>query len=567
MRIKSSGWLFLLCLLVMPFLLLGQSQNSRSGDEAALEVLYQSTNGSGWANSTGWSASGMSLSDNIYGVTVATINGELRVTKIDLRHNGLTGSIAVPEIGNLKQMTLFAVYGNSLHSQIPPELMSLTKLEYLYLSLADPYGKLDTIYPHELAQQGGGDVHTGKYKHDENNIFVGTVAAPTNPSAMHLKWFILNWTDSDRRAADGISGIDPVFFNIPTLVGLQIANNNNLSEMPFPAGIVNMDNLENLALNLGNESPSDGWLSGSLPKGFGTLSHLRFARLNGHKNLTIDFDVIDLSSMSSLRNIVAPSCDIRGVFPDYFLDGTMPKLAMFNLNFPSGSGMTGQFPSFVATGDENHGYKVINIGYGNHISGAIPSSLWNRNYWSLINTEFHGNNLTSLGTADLTKLSNIRNLRFGDNNIGPEKWPNLAWGTDKLKDFTRADFSGNRYVFSNMLWKPSNGGGKTIFELYKAKATRQFNYGNQQPFGQSRTITISAGSTITIDDFDSVVTHPDNVYQWQKDGENIAGATSRTLTISSAKASDAGTYRLVVTNPGVPSLTLTSKPVELRVNY
>jgi hypothetical protein len=53
------------------------------------------------------------------------------------------------------------------------------------------------------------------------------------------------------------------------------------------------------------------------------------------------------------------------------------------------------------------------------------------------------------------------------------------------------------------------------------------------------------------------------VYQWQKDGSDIPGATSRSLTISGAGASDAGTYRLVVTNPGVPGLTLTSNPIKL----
>ena len=37
-------------------------------------------------------------------------------------------------------------------------------------------------------------------------------------------------------------------------------------------------------------------------------------------------------------------------------------------------------------------------------------------------------------------------------------------------------------------------------------------------------------------------------YQWQKDGANISGATNRTLTLSSVKRSDAGTYRVIVRN-------------------
>jgi len=121
-------------------------------------------------------------------------------------------------------------------------------------------------------------------------------------------------------------------------------------------------------------------------------------------------------------------------------------------------------------------------------------------------------------------------------------------------------------VFADMLWVPDeyNPNNKTIFELYSDHGFSSFRYGNQKPFGRSRTVRYSSGSTITLDDFEGVVTHKDNRYQWQKDGADIPGATNRTLTISGADGGDAGTYRLVVTNPNVPGLTLTSKPVTLQ---
>lgn len=40
-----------------------------------------------------------------------------------------------------------------------------------------------------------------------------------------------------------------------------------------------------------------------------------------------------------------------------------------------------------------------------------------------------------------------------------------------------------------------------------------------------------------------------NTYQWRKDGANIAGATSATLTLSNLTAASAGSYSVVVTNP------------------
>ena len=545
-------------LFLFPFTFEAQFLGSRSGDEAALEALYVSANGSNWSNNSGWSSSGMSLADNIYGVEVTTIDGELRVTAVDLHDNGLTGSIDVPEIGNLSKMRLFAVTFNNLNSRIPPELGSCTSLEYLYFSRSDDVEGKDT-FPHEHAQIGGGDVHVGKSKGSEGNVFTGPVP-PELGNLSNLKWFILNWTDSSEGATDGISSVPVELFNITTLEGLQIYDNNGISEMPFPEGIANMTKLDNLALGVEKAGNKTGWVTGSVPNGFGELANLRFVRLNENTKLTLDFDQVDLSGMTALRNFDIPFIDLKGTFPSYFLDGTLPNLKLFNMNFPqNGTGLTGQ----LSSGTSN--LIVLNVGYGNHIGGTIPSQLWN-DITGLINTEFYGNEITSLGTDDLTNLQRIRNLRFANNNIGPERWPTLAWGTSQLEDLSRIDFSGNRYVFENMLWKPANGGGKTIFELYQAQNLSSFSYGNQQPFGSSATLSVSAGGSLTIDNFESVVTHADNVYQWQKDGSDISGATDRTLTISGAEASDAGTYRLVVTNPGVPNLTLISEEISVQVN-
>lgn len=40
----------------------------------------------------------------------------------------------------------------------------------------------------------------------------------------------------------------------------------------------------------------------------------------------------------------------------------------------------------------------------------------------------------------------------------------------------------------------------------------------------------------------------DNQYQWQKNGQNIAGATSLTYTINNVKDTDAGSYKLIITS-------------------
>lgn len=65
-----------------------------------------------------------------------------------------------------------------------------------------------------------------------------------------------------------------------------------------------------------------------------------------------------------------------------------------------------------------------------------------------------------------------------------------------------------------------------------------------QPIAQSVVI----GNTTT---FSVVATgSPAPTYQWRKDGVNITGATSATLTITGASATNAGSYSVVVTNSG-----------------
>ena len=63
-----------------------------------------------------------------------------------------------------------------------------------------------------------------------------------------------------------------------------------------------------------------------------------------------------------------------------------------------------------------------------------------------------------------------------------------------------------------------------------------------QPVAQ----TVSAGSTVT---FSVIATGtPPLTYQWQKDGTNLPGATSATLTLTSVTTASGGNYRVLVSN-------------------
>lgn len=79
------------------------------------------------------------------------------------------------------------------------------------------------------------------------------------------------------------------------------------------------------------------------------------------------------------------------------------------------------------------------------------------------------------------------------------------------------------------------GAGGVIWEVGAARFTRQ---------PESRTVAV--GSSVTLSA--SAVGKEPLSYQWQKNGASIAGAKSRSFTISPAQITDAGNYRVVVSN-------------------
>ena len=542
-------------------------EGSREGDEAALEALYASLNN---PSLTGWGES-MSLDDEIEGVTVEEIDGEKRVTVINLRDKGLTGHIDVPEIGNLTELVTFAVYLNSLESPIPQELMNLANhsMKHCYLSMSDADDEVRTSYPHEATTTGSGNIHPGKTKGNEENVFTGTLPAPPDPPDAVLEWLYVSWTDSAELAEDGIDTIEPGIFDIPTLVGVQIYENTNVGAsgnyMEFP-DLTDMPNLRIFDVGGGTGTPWEeerhGYFTGNVGDKLDGLDQLLSLALSRNGQLTLDFDESDLSDLQTLDSFGAASVNVVGTnLPAYFFDGTLPGVESFSISWPTGEGLTGNLPEFT-----DHVTLKVFTCTGHSFTGEIPASFWN-NYDQMINTNFGWNEFTSIGTDDLTNLGSqywkIRNLRWYHNEISG-RLPTLAWEqpNDNLEDLSRVFIQDNRYLFGDFLWVPSqqNPDGKPVFELYadhfdEANAFDDFDYSPQKEFGDA---SHEDGGVI---DFTGLLTHADNVYQWQKstDGgsswSDLSGETTRTLDMS---AHGSGDYRLEVTNTTFDSIVANS---------
>ena len=96
-------------------------------ERAALETLYNATGGASWTRRDNWLSA--APVDDWHGLAT---NPGGRVHNIDLRSNGLTGSIP-PEIEAFKQLVGLYLSDNVITGSIPPEIGRLPRLEHLDL--------------------------------------------------------------------------------------------------------------------------------------------------------------------------------------------------------------------------------------------------------------------------------------------------------------------------------------------------------------------------------------------------------------------------------------------------
>ncbi|MDE0356330.1 MAG: M66 family metalloprotease [Gammaproteobacteria bacterium] len=97
-------------------------------DREILAALYHATGGANWENGDNW-VTDAPLSE-WHGVGT---NAEGRVTRLDLRWNGLQGSIPAA-LGGLAELEILILFANDLAGPIPPALGSLAKVELVVLA-------------------------------------------------------------------------------------------------------------------------------------------------------------------------------------------------------------------------------------------------------------------------------------------------------------------------------------------------------------------------------------------------------------------------------------------------
>ena len=236
-----------------------------ASDRAALMAFYNATDGSNWADNSGWGTD--ATLGEWYGIETDSSG---RVVGIDLVENSLSGPIP-GEIGDLSSLQwLFlnnvdfeciapgecpatSPSANELSGPIPLELGQLTNLESLYLGLNSLSGSI----PSELA-----DLSSLRELALEVNQLTGEIPSwlgnLTNLQTLSL-------------SANDLTGAIPVqLANLTNLISLQLGHNQLTG--PMPAFVGNLTSLEYLTLH-------DNQLTGSIPSSYGNLSNLKLVFL------------------------------------------------------------------------------------------------------------------------------------------------------------------------------------------------------------------------------------------------------------------------------------------------
>ena len=315
-----------LCILVGD----ARAQANPATDRAALEALYNATNGPSWTDSTNWLSaaplsdwhgveidandrvSGLFLSSNGLTGSLPPAFGQLtNLTRLFLDGNGLTGSIP-PTIGDLTSLNLLVLSRNQLSGPIPPALGSLVNLESLELSDNQLTGTIPTWLGGMIGLQSlslGGNRLTGPIP-------------PALRQLTNLKWLSLS--------GNQLTG--PIPSELGNLVNVRrlVLNVNQLTG-PIPSTFGSLASLETLLL-------SDNQLTGPIPSELGNLANLKGLHLDDNQ-LTGSIPPA-LGQMANLEWLGLEENQLAGVIPPDL--GGLVNLRILNL--ASNGQLAGRLP-------------------------------------------------------------------------------------------------------------------------------------------------------------------------------------------------------------------------------
>ena len=276
-------------------------------DRAAVEALYQSTNGPKWVNNTGW----MKGEPCTYPFWFGLYCIEGRVIQINLVYNGLDGSIP-SDLARATSLQVLRLYNNILTGEIPSQIFALQSLQIL-------------------------DVNT--------NSISGSLPPEINmPNLTQLALY-----------SNNIKGYFPRSFSAPNLQIFEVSTNALTGELP--SGLSESVMLTDFVV-------SRNALTGTLPSSYGKLVNMQ--RLWTFYNNFNQFSIPD--TYSTLVNLLNVEMDgLSGPLPSWI--GSSWKKVQY-LILINGK-ITGEFPPSLCNCKEMISLRLFNNSMKGEIPNCI----------------------------------------------------------------------------------------------------------------------------------------------------------------------------------------------------
>lgn len=309
-------------------------------ERAALQALYDDTNGAQWSTFARWTQEAINnypLS-TLYGITVT--DGD--ITSISLASANLNGSLSA-ELNDLTELTFLYLYNNDLSGSLPG-LGSLSKLEYLNLGFNDFAGN----FPAWIAALTSLEVLDLSSDPSGSAKLSGPLPS-TISNLVNLTYLALNYNELSIAGSipDTFSGLDnlqslelqgcglipaSVGSGLSGLSGLRYLNlrSNSAFVMPdgvFPNVLYDLPALEQLVLASDNLQ--------KLPSRFDELTVLNYLDLNSNyfADTTRLSNVVDtLAELPSLTTLILNSCSISRLPSDFDKLTTVENLYLSSNN-------------------------------------------------------------------------------------------------------------------------------------------------------------------------------------------------------------------------------------------
>lgn len=244
-------------------------------ERAALEALYNATGGASWTRRDNWLSA--APVDDWHGLATHPSG---RVHTIDLRSNGLTGSIP-PEIEAFEDLVGLILGDNVVAGSIPPEIGRLARLEYLDLggngftgAIPSLGNRLVSIRLLDNQLTGSIPAALGRLSSLQalnlsDNEITGSIPSELGQLSR------LKLLDMRGNALTGV--IPPELGRLSQLEHLYLGNNGLTGAIPPELG--RLSRLEHIGL-------ASNDLAGALPMEIGDLRRLEWLLLAGNPNLS-----------------------------------------------------------------------------------------------------------------------------------------------------------------------------------------------------------------------------------------------------------------------------------------